>query len=290
MAFKLSCFADEIGDDIALQTEIMARAGVGGCELRSAFGKNVTALDDAQLFEVKRHFDGCGVAVSAIGSPVGKIGIGDDFDGHMPKFERSLRAAEVMQTRFIRVFSFYMPKDCADPGVCFDEVCRRLERLIDRARRENVVLLHENEKDIFGDIAPRCEMLFERLYCENFAMTFDPANFVQCGQNVRQAMDALKKYVRYIHIKDAMFADGRVVPAGHGEGEIAYVLSEAAAQGYDGFLSLEPHLGDFTGLAGLENGRELEFDNAMTAPERFLLAAAELRRVIAEAGLDGYLK
>ena len=46
--------------------------------------------------------------------------------------------------------------------------------------------------------------------------------------------------------------DGRVVPAGSGDGHVEYVLQELLSGGYDGFLSVEPHLGTFAGLAGLE--------------------------------------
>ena len=55
-----------------------------------------------------------------------------------------------------------------------------------------------------------------------------------------------------MHVKDAFLEDGRVVPAGSGDGNVAYVLKSLFAGGYDGFLSLEPHLGSFDGLAGLE--------------------------------------
>ena len=60
-----------------------------------------------------------------------------------------------MGTKYIRVFSFYIPKD-KDAAEFRDEVMRRMTEMTRLAEKEDVVLLHENEKGIYGDIAPRC--------------------------------------------------------------------------------------------------------------------------------------
>lgn len=115
-----------------------------------------------------------------------------------------------------------------------------------------MVLLHENEKDIYGDTAERCADLMEELGCGHFRAVFDPANFVQCGQDTWEAFEKLKGHIAYLHIKDALLADGRVVPAGVGDGNVERILRSLLETGYDGFLSLEPHLGSFDGLKDLE--------------------------------------
>ena len=60
-----------------------------------------------------------------------------------------------------------------------------------------------------------------------------------------------------MHIKDAKFSDGTVVPAGRGDGNVEYVLKNLFTNGYDGFLSLEPHMGSFVGLKDLEIGDDM---------------------------------
>ena len=79
---------------------------------------------------------------------------------------------------------------------------------------------------------------------------FDPANFVQCGQETWAAWEMLHERITYMHIKDAL-PDGRVVPAGAGVGNVARILSAFRAQGGDA-VTIEPHLQVFSGLAGLE--------------------------------------
>ena len=62
----------------------------------------------------------------------------------------------------------------------------------------------------------------------------------------------LKDHIAYVHVKDALFDGGRVVPAGQGDGNLKAILARLDGEGYEGFLSLEPHLADFAGLSGLE--------------------------------------
>ena len=130
--------------------------------------------------------------------------------------------------------------------------------MIAYAKEQDVILLHENEKDIYGDTADRCIDLMKELSCDHFKAVFDPANFVQCKQDTKYAYENLKDYVVYMHIKDALFADGKVVPAGCGDGNVEYVINALMENGYDGYLSLEPHLGSFEGLASLELDDKME--------------------------------
>ena len=135
-----------------------------------------------------------------------------------------------------------------------DEVFNRMSRFVDAAEKADVVLLHENEKGIYGDNLERCLQLMERFYGDNFKCTFDFANFVQCGVDTLEAYKALKPYIEYIHIKDALYDGGHVVPPGMGDGRLKDILDNAFSDGYHGFLSLEPHLSHFHGLDKLENG------------------------------------
>jgi sugar phosphate isomerase/epimerase len=68
-----------------------------------------------------------------------------------------------------------------------------------------------------------------------------------------EGYEALRPYVEYVHVKDALSGSGRVVPAGEGDGEIRETISALHASGFDGFFSLEPHLassGTYSGFSG----------------------------------------
>lgn len=248
---RISGFADEIDTDIHKQIALLNELGVKYVEFRSANDKGVADYTIQEAQEIMKLFKENGIAVSAVGSPVGKIQITDDFEPHFETFKHVVELAKVFETKYIRMFSFFMPED-EDPEKYRDEVMNRLARFVEYAKEQDVVLLHENEKGIYGDVASRCREIFEKLYCQNFRCTFDFANFVQCRQDTLEAYDLLKDYVEYVHIKDARWDDAQVVPAGEGDGHVAEILAKLDAAGYAGFLSLEPHLAEFAALKSLE--------------------------------------
>lgn len=254
---KISGFSDEIDANIDIQFEVLNKLGIKYFEPRFINEKNISELCDSEVCSLKDKMEKAGISVSSIGSPIGKVKLTDDWCEHFKLFERVCRTAKMLDCHYIRIFSFYH-----DGGEWTKDerslVLERLSEMIDYAKEQDLILLHENEKDIYGDTTDRCCDLMENLYCDNFKAVFDPANFVQCGENVMNAYDKMKDYVAYMHIKDAKSEDGTVVPAGKGDGYIQYVLSQLFAKNYDGFLSLEPHLGSFEGLKNLELDDKME--------------------------------
>lgn len=248
---KISCFADEIDTHLDKQLSLLHELDIHYLELRSAEHKGIAdySLTEAEALinRLKQH----GVSVSALGSPIGKIMITDAFEPHFEKFQHICRLAEIADTPYIRMFSFYLPEDRSFE-LYRDEVFRRLEQMITYASKKNLTLLHENEKGIYGSTISNCVDLMEHFYGKNFQATFDFANFVECGQNTLEAYSQLKPYISYVHIKDAVHSTGTIVTAGNGEGEIPSILAKLDKQGYHGFLSLEPHLVDFEALNSLE--------------------------------------
>lgn len=250
--FVLSGFADEIDADFRTQLRGLNELGIGYIEVRGVNGSNISTLSAAELTEVKHQLETHGIQVSSIGSPVGKIQITDDFKPHLDMFKRIVDTAHTLHSPYIRVFSFYMPEG-EHPSQYRDEVIDRMGTIVETAKGSGITLVHENEKHIYGDTAERCLDLMTTLKADHWACAFDPANFIQCDVEVYpKAFNLLKPYVKYVHIKDAL-ADGHVVPAGVGVGRVEDVLRTLKADGYEGFLSLEPHLGSFPGLADLEH-------------------------------------
>ena len=275
---KISGFSDEISDDIKTQFEVLNKLGIKYFEVRGVNGKNISELGEDEVKSLKAEMDKYGIQVSSVGSPIGKIKLTDDFDEHFEMFKNVVKTAKTLGTKYIRMFSFYHDGGEWSASEC-EAVLERLRKMIAYAKEEGVVLLHENEKEIYGDIAERCLDLMQELYCDNFKAVFDPANFVQCGQDTKEAYDMLGKYIEYIHIKDAKFADGTVTPSGYGDGNVEYILKKVFDGGYDGFLSLEPHLGNFTGFAALENN-DVAKDLPSGGEGTFTLAFNELNKIL----------
>ena len=174
--FTLSGFADEVSEDLSVQLDTFQALGIDHIEFRGVWGKNVLDLDDDEVKTVKAELARRGIKVSAIGSPIGKIGIEDPFEPHLERFGRAIDLAEYYDCRYIRMFSFFVPEGEADNYR--PEVIERLSQLLDMVQGHPVVLLHENERFIYGDIPQRCADIFQSLPSDQLRMTFDPANFV----------------------------------------------------------------------------------------------------------------
>ena len=254
--WTLSGFADEISPDLDEQVALVTRLGLRSIELRSAWDVNILDLDGDQLCRVKTTLDDAGLGVSSIGSPIGKIAITDDNAPHLERMRHAADVAKLFGAPYIRMFSYFMPGG-ADPDRYRDEVIARIGDLAVIAEDAGVTLIHENEKEIFGDIPRRCLDIVEAVNSPALALTWDNANFVQCGvRPFTEAFPLLAPHVAYLQVKDALAADGTVVPAGEGDGEFRDTMRAFAARGFDGFVSLEPHLGyghSLGGFSGPEN-------------------------------------
>ena len=248
---KLTGFADEIAGDLTTQIENLHRLGMHYVEMRGVDGENLVFHTDEKVKEIKKRLDDADIRLSALGTPFGKIGIGEPFDKHFEEFKRGVAIAHMMDCKNIRMFSFYIPKD-KKPGDYETAVFERLGKFVDYACANDVILLHENEKEIYGELAPECRKLMDSFYGDHFKAIFDFANFVQAKQDTMEAYELLKDYIVYVHVKDARLTDGSVVPAGYGDGKVAGILGKMFESGFKGFLSLEPHLFNFSGFEALE--------------------------------------
>ena len=268
---KLTGFADEISPDLGVQLDRLGSLGLHYLELRDVWDKNILNLTYDELDKVKAELDRRGIKVSAIGSPIGKAPIEADFGEYKKLVQHAIDVANKMESSYIRMFSFY----CNDLDDDRDEVMRRMQAMVDMAAAGGVTMLHENEKGIYGELPERCLDLHRTVTGDSFGATFDPANFVQAGvKPFDDAYPLLKPYIRYFHIKDAIMGEGKVVPAGQGNGQIPQLMAAAQAADYDGFLSLEPHLK----VAGHSSG--------FTGPELFETAVNALRGILDELGIE----
>lgn len=265
----LTGFADEISSDLEEQLDVLESENIRYLELRGVWGKNVLNLTEEETVKIKERLIRRGFGVSAIGSPLGKIKITDDFDPHFTKAEHAIRLAAFFEAKFVRIFSFYIPEGQHDKFR--EEVFRRMKRLVQLANDAGIVLLHENESHIYGDTGERCKDILEAVSSPGMRAAFDPANFVQCRVHpMSEAYPLLAGYISYIHVKDARMDDGSVVPAGEGDGQLRLLLQQLKQTGYSGFMSLEPHLQATGKLAGLSQ------------PELFVVAAKAIKKLLAE--------
>lgn len=244
----LSAFADEYADGLKEQCEALNKFGIEYIELRGVNGKNVSTLTESEVKETKRILDDYGIKVSSIGSPLGKIDIKGDLNGHYETAKRVYETANILGAKNVRIFSFYSKETPFDK--CKGEIYDGIEELVDLSDGTGLTLCHENEALIYGESPEKCLEIVEyfggRMRC-----VFDMGNFVLDGYDPMAAYKLLSDYIEYFHIKDAFYS-GEIVPAGKGEAKIKEILDDYKVNGgKDTFITLEPHLQTFSGLNAL---------------------------------------
>ena len=275
MKVALSAFADEATDVFSEQLIALKQNNVPYIELRFLDGKSIVdvSIDEAKSY--KQMMDDAGIKAWAIGSPLGKIKVDEDFDVHLEKAKHVFRLAQIFGTDKIRMFSFFTEDCVKDRG----EVLRKLNILKALADEFKVKLYHENEKDIYGAKALECKDILDNVHGIN--CVFDPANFVQVNQPVGEALEILQNRIGYYHIKDAMFVSGAVVPAGKGEGELDAVVKSISQ---DTTLTVEPHLTVFTAYSSIDSSElktEYVFESRMQA---FCVAVNAIKEILIKNG------
>ena len=257
--FTLTGFGDEISPVLKEQMDLLEGSGIRHLELRGVNKKNVMELTDQEIAEVKDALDKRGFKISCIGSPIGKIKITDDFAEHLEKFKRAIYLAHFFDTPYIRIFSYYISEDEPHPERFKDEVIKRMKEKAHIAEKENVILLKENEHDVYYDATPeRCREILDAVNSPNLKPLFDAGNFVFAGiKPYDVAYPMLKDDIVYLHIKDAIRKGDEVETTfpGKGDAQFPEILTDLKRRGFDGFLSLEPHLavvGKMAGFSGPE--------------------------------------
>ena len=281
----ISGFSDEISSDLETQLKTVKELGMEYVSLRGVGNKNICDFSVPEVQEqIKPLLDRYQIKVSSIGSPIGKI-FADDEAGFEQQIQMSKRIAKItklLDCTYVRVFSFYIPKGDL-PRRWHGIIIEKLKIIVEIFHAENLTLLHENEKDIYGDTALRCKNLFNSINSSNFRGIFDFANFVQCGEDPITCYQLLKPYIAYFHIKDAISTNRENVLCGAGEGKIKEILKQAISEGYEGYLTLEPHLVLFDSLQSLELGKPehiIRQSKAKNGREAYAMQYQALQRIL----------
>lgn len=271
--WDLSGFGDEISPDPVVQIAVLQALGANHIEVRSAWGTNIVDLSEEDLQRLGSILTEHSMGVSAIASPIGKVDVREPVGAEVARLRRAIHAAKTLRTRYIRIFSFYRAGDTTAESIRGD-VMERMRALAAEAEEAGVVLLHENEKDIYGDTPERILDLMETVRSPALRVAWDAANFVQVGvRPFTEGYAALRPYLEYLQVKDARMDNRQVTPAGEGDGELQQTINALRDDGFSGFASLEPHLANAHQLGGY------------SGPAAFGVAGRAFNRILESAGV-----
>ena len=205
--------------------------------------RSIEELSDDELASLRRRLDESGIGCYCVTSPVGKYAVDTDPGKVERQLERSIEAANVLGSRFLRIFSFG-PRDGSTGTADRDAIKRAFERLvraIETSGNGTVPLLENNYRMYTLDGDTTLDLLSD-YEPGQVALAFDAHAYVV--SEVRpfdEAWVQVAPWVRVLHLKDYVAATGTVVPVGQGDGQLREIMA-AADPGVIEDLALEPHL------------------------------------------------
>ncbi len=240
-----SGISDEAGKDIDTQIRAHRELGWKHIELRNVDGVNVTDLCDETFEVVSGKVASAGLAVSDFGSqlcnwsrPITKHpGI------DVQELKRAVPRMHQLGCKYIRTMSY--PNAGWPDERWRREVVERLTALAAIAEDNGIVLVHENCDGWGGQGPGQTLELLESVGSESLKLVWDTGNPIAHDQDAWDYYRQVRDHIVYVHIKDAVKEpDGgiRYTFPGEGDGRVQDVLSDLKSRGYQGGLSIEPHL------------------------------------------------
>ena len=279
--FVFSAFADEAGKTLDEQIAGLVRNDIGCIEIRMIDGKNILTFSEEELHAIRAKLDAAGIKVSSIGSPIGKYDIHADFEPHYNEFLYCLKVAKILGAPRIRMFSFYVKQD--ELAACRDEVMRRLNIMLDEAKKAGIILCHENEALIYGQGPKEVKDILTTI--PELRGIFDAANYIMTDGDVKEGFEATLPSLEYVHIKDASYEEKIILPAGEGDGCLPELLDRvnSAREGVV-YLTLEPHLRLFDGFVSIDKHTLKGKYTFANSTESFDCAVHSLEKVLTSIG------
>jgi len=293
----LSALADEASFHLTAVEQFTALAALG-LEYYSLRNidvgkgvKNVMKLTMAEIQKLRHLEDEYGLNVASIASPIGKVKLVDKPDGTKNNYipfkkylaqdvARACELAHAFETKLIRGFSFYPPKN-AKPEDFLDEAADRIGQIAEACHRSDLTFGLEVEANLVGQTGELLAEIHRRVNHPGLVLVFDAANLTVQGfstAEVYRQWEAMKPGLGWVHIKDyrkvKSTARGKhveedklanFVPADIGAGGHDKILADLKTmlpslskklerRGIPGvFLDLEPHVrggGQFGGTSG----------------------------------------
>ena len=270
---RLAAFADEADSNFSGQIAALLRNRIEYIELRGLDGKNISKISETEAKEYAKMLADSNISVWSIGSPIGKVDITVDFNEYLSKVKRICQIAIGFNADKIRAFSFFNSYDSKQ------EVLARLQAMVDVCNEYNIAFCHENEKEIYGDTVERVLEIANNV--KGIKLVYDPANYLQCGEDAKNALISTVNYTKYFHIKDVN-NDGLLVPSGYGNGDIEGLIKTIGEK--DAVLTLEPHLKVFDGYANIDDTEMKTQFTYASNNEAFDCAVNSLKNILQKLG------
>ncbi len=246
-------FADEAAGDIGGQIRATKELGWTNIEARNVDGKNLHDISDAAFDAVCEALRTAGIRINCFGSAIANWGkkIDEPFDASLAEARRAIPRMQRLGTKLIRIMSFAVRNGEDQMEAERFRRLRELQRIFSDA---GLTPVHENCMNYGGMSAAHTLRMLENV--PGLKLVFDTGNPIFTDdrdqpkpwprQSAWSFYERVRDHVVYIHIKDGHWdaAAGKSVFSfpGEGDGDVRRIVTDLLRRGYDGGISIEPHM------------------------------------------------
>ncbi len=285
-------FADEAAKDLTGQIKATKALGWSNIESRAIDGVNIHNLPEDRFEQVVAELEAAGITVNCFGSTIANWGkkITEPFDSSLDEIGRAIPRMRRLGTKLVRVMSFARLDDCEPDDQMEEERFRRLRILTKMFLDEGMQPVHENCMNYGG-----MGWQFSLKMLENvpgLKLVYDTGNPISADdrskpkpypkQSSWEFYSNVRDHVAYVHIKDGHFdlekQDLICTWPGEGVGDVKRILTDLFARGYDGGISIEPHMQVIFHDASVKADPQAMFDNYVEYGRRLMKLVEECRK------------
>jgi sugar phosphate isomerase/epimerase len=298
----LTGFADEAAPDIEGQIRATQELGWQFLEARDVDGANIHDIPQAKFEEVLGKFQDAGVEVNCFGSAIANWGkqISDPFDVTLEEVARAIPRMQRLGTKLIRIMSYAVLRYRDTDDQMEEERFRRLRILQQRFADAGITAVHENCMNYGGMSWQHTRRLVENV--PGLKLAFDTGNPVFSQdrakpkpyprQSAWEFYRHVKEHIVYVHVKDGrfvaesegLFPEVEYTFPGEGDGDVRRILADLLESGYDGGLSIEPHLAVVPHDRSVTSPQEQRYRNYIEYGRRLEWIITEIRARGQKAG------
>lgn len=252
----LTGFADEAAVSIEGQIRATKELGWENIESRAIDKINIHDLSDSAFDVVYGKLQDAGVKVNCFGSAIANWSkhIDQPFDSSLDEARRAIPRMQRLGTGLIRIMSFAVLPDKQPEDQMAEERFRRLRELQKMFADSGITPVHENCMNYGGMGWPFTLRLLENV--PGLKLVYDIGNPVFSDdrskpkpypkQSSWEFYSHVKEHIAYVHVKDGYWdaqQDKSVFTfPGEGSADVRRIVKDLLESGYDGGISIEPHV------------------------------------------------
>ncbi|MCM8541507.1 MAG: sugar phosphate isomerase/epimerase [Lentisphaeraceae bacterium] len=248
----LTGFADEASQNLDEQIKATKELGWNSIESRNIGGKNIHDLSEEDFEQVVEKLESANIHINCFGSAIANWAknINDSFDITLAEVERAIPRMKRLGTKLIRIMSYAR---CDGEEQYAAERFKRLTEVVAMFKENGLQPVHENCMNYGGlswkhslelmENVPGLKLIYDT---GNSPFMKDHAKGGDVWQDSWEFYSKVKQHIAYIHIKDSLNPkpgekEEYTMP-GEGQGYVKEIIADLKADGYDGGISIEPHL------------------------------------------------